>query len=964
MEVQKPLKYFDLYTKQPSEEIKSTISRSSSTLQLVPKASRHRSRHVLEKNDGGDNSKTTSNSSSHSSSTRIRIRRDSSKHTASKSGNAPSRTEEDDGHLQGQPVASTSKIPLTTESLARHTAMTPGHPRPSPQLQASPLKPPLENTQGAIAHSTEGEPSFPSVTATVPSTQTVTQPFTKVHVHATVKDPPSFSNSKRYAAGPASENHNAVDGKRRPPLPPALLEVSPPSHHVDIFAGPSSPVSAESLINLAVSETQLEIQLAKVSPSSSSTSTFGPSQSLDRLKRSASNPACSTGLKSSETSTSSSHNFNGLPRSNSADSSAINALSLSAATARQFLRRDDLPVLSFDSDDGQSGILSIDDIVKAHYKPPSSPHRMFGAASSPPVPSIPARFRTESQKILSIDEIVQRNSPALSTVRRMGQSASPVLSGTEGRNRSRTVTADSQSSQSRSSIDSITGEVLRAVQGNESRQLTSSDRRLQHARSQPAFSRPQAKAMNDLSGSSIDDSLSEQSRPLSPMSKSGTTSAPRGSLTGDEEITQYIRSPRLTRLLSLRRPPNHHLVVSLADVGSDEGHPVVVFLGLGSVRYLVALYDELAESLGLRLICIDRWGLGKTGSVPDNRRGFPEWATVVEEVLDQLGIDKFSIVAHSAGAPYALASSLRLEARICGSIQLLAPWVISPTESAAGSYKWLKFVPAGVIKTAQAAEWKMQAWRLGKMPKLQTQGVGFDPRAPLSSQTTSTSPIFADFQESFGEDAEAIHGARRSPSPSYYRGATTSSVVQSEYGDEEDASYITTPTQDRFLRTSHDTAPYARTRGDVNKAPPPLARKASSSTNHTSARSSGPGLSVSQSSGGLKGPKVDLGTALMRASHAESLKGGTSDLLTILQRNGRAAGVSYADVERPVSVWHGLKDEKISLPNVMTLESIMPNCKVNVIPGADHSLMTNVPVFVQVMKAIASEWQTDVNKFL
>lgn len=33
----------------------------------------------------------------------------------------------------------------------------------------------------------------------------------------------------------------------------------------------------------------------------------------------------------------------------------------------------------------------------------------------------------------------------------------------------------------------------------------------------------------------------------------------------------------------------------------------MVFLGLGCVRYLTALYDEMAIALNLRLICIDRY---------------------------------------------------------------------------------------------------------------------------------------------------------------------------------------------------------------------------------------------------------------------------------------------------------------------------------------------------------------------
>ncbi len=44
-------------------------------------------------------------------------------------------------------------------------------------------------------------------------------------------------------------------------------------------------------------------------------------------------------------------------------------------------------------------------------------------------------------------------------------------------------------------------------------------------------------------------------------------------------------------------------------------------------------------------------------------------------------------------------------------------------------YKWLKYVPNGILKTAQAAEWKVQAWMLGKPPTLAYEGIGFDVQA-------------------------------------------------------------------------------------------------------------------------------------------------------------------------------------------------------------------------------------------
>lgn len=52
-----------------------------------------------------------------------------------------------------------------------------------------------------------------------------------------------------------------------------------------------------------------------------------------------------------------------------------------------------------------------------------------------------------------------------------------------------------------------------------------------------------------------------------------------------------------------------------------------------------------------------------------------EWGSVVEEVLDMLNIEHCSVMAHSAGAPYALSFASRAPDRIRGDICLLAPWV-------------------------------------------------------------------------------------------------------------------------------------------------------------------------------------------------------------------------------------------------------------------------------------------------
>ncbi|KAH9050495.1 hypothetical protein EDB84DRAFT_1555457 [Lactarius hengduanensis] len=209
--------------------------------------------------------------------------------------------------------------------------------------------------------------------------------------------------------------------------------------------------------------------------------------------------------------------------------------------------------------------------------------------------------------------------------------------------------------------------------------------------------------------------------------------------TQSQAIAEYLRSARLTTLLRLTRSPHasidNPLVVSLSDLGSTSGYPLVVFLGLGGVRYVSGLYDEMAECLGIRLITIDRWGIGRT-EVPKSKttRGIPEWASAVEEILDLLHIDQCSVMAHSAGAPYALSFANKVPERIRGEIFLLAPWV-GGVEGA--GYKWLKYVPTGILKTAQAAEWKVQAWMLGKPPTVAYQGIGYDAKSAGSTAPQS-----------------------------------------------------------------------------------------------------------------------------------------------------------------------------------------------------------------------------------
>jgi hypothetical protein len=112
-------------------------------------------------------------------------------------------------------------------------------------------------------------------------------------------------------------------------------------------------------------------------------------------------------------------------------------------------------------------------------------------------------------------------------------------------------------------------------------------------------------------GSSIySSSIKSYHPPPSPFDTASFVSLSKP-LSASQEVAQYLRSSRLTTLLKLTRSPHashdNPLTVSLSDLGCPTGHPVVVFLGLGCVRHIMGLYDEMAECLNLRLITIDRY---------------------------------------------------------------------------------------------------------------------------------------------------------------------------------------------------------------------------------------------------------------------------------------------------------------------------------------------------------------------
>ncbi len=128
-------------------------------------------------------------------------------------------------------------------------------------------------------------------------------------------------------------------------------------------------------------------------------------------------------------------------------------------------------------------------------------------------------------------------------------------------------------------------------------------------------------------------------------------------------------------------PDDPHSIIELRDgrrlgyveLGARRGPVVIHCHGGGSSRLEALFLADAATELGVRLIGIDRPGIGR--SDPHAYRSLTGWATDVAELADRLAIDRFAIQGMSKGGPYALACAYALPERVtaCGLISTVPP---------------------------------------------------------------------------------------------------------------------------------------------------------------------------------------------------------------------------------------------------------------------------------------------------
>jgi len=127
-----------------------------------------------------------------------------------------------------------------------------------------------------------------------------------------------------------------------------------------------------------------------------------------------------------------------------------------------------------------------------------------------------------------------------------------------------------------------------------------------------------------------------------------------------------LRTAETVRLRDGRR-------LGFAEVGDLAGKPILFFHGGGDSRLTRHPDDAYTASLGIRLITVDRPGVGLSDFQP--RRRLLDWPDDVVQLAGSLSIERFAVLGWSMGGPHALVCASAIPDRLlwAGVVSGLAP---------------------------------------------------------------------------------------------------------------------------------------------------------------------------------------------------------------------------------------------------------------------------------------------------
>lgn len=143
--------------------------------------------------------------------------------------------------------------------------------------------------------------------------------------------------------------------------------------------------------------------------------------------------------------------------------------------------------------------------------------------------------------------------------------------------------------------------------------------------------------------------------------------------------------------------------LGIAEQGVADGLPLLFFHGYAGSRLQCPDAGGAAADLGIRLIAVDRPAIGLSDRKRDRRP--LDWADDVQALADTLDLDRFAILAWSAGAPHALACGYALSQRVL-AIGLASPaggWFLGP-----GATRHISAESRSLTTLARVAPWALR----------------------------------------------------------------------------------------------------------------------------------------------------------------------------------------------------------------------------------------------------------------
>jgi len=173
-------------------------------------------------------------------------------------------------------------------------------------------------------------------------------------------------------------------------------------------------------------------------------------------------------------------------------------------------------------------------------------------------------------------------------------------------------------------------------------------------------------------------------------------------------------TPRRTRDRTdqrLRLPDGRWL--GYAEFGDPAGQPAFLFHGIPGSRLEAGLIDADATANGIRVIGVDRPGMGN--STFQSERTFLDWPGDVAELADHLELDRFAIIGISGGGAYVSACAVTMPERITGAgiCSGMGPLSFPDDLDLLGvPYRGLRYL-VGLARRAPGLMSRLLAWKIG-----------------------------------------------------------------------------------------------------------------------------------------------------------------------------------------------------------------------------------------------------------